>query len=440
MQPGQNSIEYSKGKIPKPDADGWILRMSANLKRADGTVPPVDVIHLHHGVWLNASRPDTTIPTFPERFFAAGEEKTTTEFPPGYGYQYRATDRWVLNYMLHNLTSQGEKIWVTYDLDFLPASAPAAANIVGAHPVWLDVQNGSGYPVFDVIKGTGTNGTFTYPDQATDPYQGGPPKDIWPVDTDGVLIGTGGHLHPGGLHDDLYLDRNGQSAHLFESEAKYFEPRRGVMGCRDDRDQPDVGVAVHPGDTLRISTTYDSSRASWYESMGIMVVWMANGVGGADPFTTGRRTRSPHPRPPARERPSRRQGRHVARRDRRSHGPETDPVHIAPFFYGQGDMRTVARSEREGRATAHLHQRRLSRGPGIWHSITRKAPCNLETGIAYPLADADIPFDSGQLGTQGVPTTGHIDWSTPTNLPPGPYTYFCRIHPFMRGAFVVTQV
>ena len=27
-----------------------------------------------------------------ERFFAAGEEKTTTEFPPGYGYQYRATD------------------------------------------------------------------------------------------------------------------------------------------------------------------------------------------------------------------------------------------------------------------------------------------------------------------------------------------------------------
>ena len=54
-------------------------------------------------------------------------------------------------------------------------------------------------------------------------------------------------------------------------------------------------------------------------------------------------------------------------------------------------------------------------GPGIWHSITAcKAPCNLETGIAYPLADADIPFDSGQLGTQGAPTTGHIDWSTPT--------------------------
>ncbi len=82
VEPGQNSIVFTKGKIPEPDVDGFVLRMSANLKREDGTVPPVDVIHLHHGVWLNASRPDTTIPTFPERFFAAGEEKTTTELPP----------------------------------------------------------------------------------------------------------------------------------------------------------------------------------------------------------------------------------------------------------------------------------------------------------------------------------------------------------------------
>ena len=64
----------------------------------------------------------------------------------------------------------------------------------------------------------------------------------------------------------------------------------------------------------------------------------------------------------------------------------------------------------------------------------RQIPCG---GIAYPIADADIPFDSGQLGTQGVPTAGHIEWSTPTELPPGTYTYFCRIHPFMRGGFVV---
>jgi plastocyanin len=32
---------------------------------------------------------------------------------------------------------------------------------------------------------------------------------------------------------------------------------------------------------------------------------------------------------------------------------------------------------------------------------------------------------------------GTTSWKTPKNLSPGTYTYFCRIHPFMRGAFRV---
>ena len=55
--PGQNNIAYSGGQVPKPTVDGWITRIKPNLRRADGSVPRVDVIHLHHGVWLNASRP-----------------------------------------------------------------------------------------------------------------------------------------------------------------------------------------------------------------------------------------------------------------------------------------------------------------------------------------------------------------------------------------------
>ena len=38
----------------------------------------------------------------------------------------------------------------------------------------------------------------------------------------------------------------------------------------------------------------------------------------------------------------------------------------------------------------------------VWHTITScKAPCDKATGIAYPLADSDIQFDSGELGTSG---------------------------------------
>jgi plastocyanin len=76
----------------------------------------------------------------------------------------------------------------------------------------------------------------------------------------------------------------------------------------------------------------------------------------------------------------------------------------------------------------------------IYHSITScKPPCNRATGIAYPIADSDVQFESGTLGSASPPATGALQWTTPGNLTPGTYTYFCRIHPFMRGAFRVKQ-
>ena len=55
----------------------------------------------------------------------------------------------------------------------------------------------------------------------------------------------------------------------------------------------------------------------------------------------------------------------------------------------------------------------------VWHSITAcKAPCTTSTGIAYPLADADVQFDSGQLGDAGPPTSGSDTWTTPADLTP----------------------
>ena len=50
--------------------------------------------------------------------------------------------------------------------------------------------------------------------------------------------------------------------------------------------KPDWRVAVKAGDRLNVSATYDTRRASWYESMGIMVVCFADGKrpGAKDPF------------------------------------------------------------------------------------------------------------------------------------------------------------
>ena len=85
----------------------------------------------------------------------------------------------------------------------------------------------------------------------------------------------------------------------------------------------------------------------------------------------------------------------------------------------------------------------MSQTEQTWHSITScSAPCNRGSGIGYPLARGPIKFDSGQLGygtflSSGV-TTGSDVYTTPPLTKPGKtYTYFCRIHPFMRGAIKV---
>jgi hypothetical protein len=408
-------------------------------------VPGVDVIHLHHAVWVNTSRSNNAGFGL-ELFFAAGEEKTIMKLPRGYGYPLRHTDGLILNNMIHNLTPVPTQVYMTYQIDFAPKGSRAARGIRPVRPIWMDVERGKLYPVFNVTKGSGHNGRFTYPDDANDPYGGGPDRNRWVVDRPGVLVATAGHLHPGGLYTDLKLRRRGRTAHLFRSKAKYFEPAGAVSwdvamtGTRKD-----WRVKVRRGDVLSVSATYDTSRASWWESMGIMVTYMANRGAGKNPFKTKV------------DRPGRITHGHLPENDNHGGGPGSLPdprtlpdgpenpgtVDLVNFRYQLGDLSLSGASRnppviRPGQSLTFRDAGDDAKG--VWHSITScKAPCNRATGIAYPIADGDVQFESGTLGSAVPPTTGALQWQTPSNLAPGTYTYFCRIHPFMRGAFRVKQ-
>jgi hypothetical protein len=91
---------------------------------------------------------------------------------------------------------------------------------------------------------------------------------------------------------------------------------------------------------------------------------------------------------------------------------------------------------------------------GVRHSVTSCTwPCNGAYFANYPGPDG--VFDSGRLGNADYIDGGLVQenggplfsygpsrelspvWSTPTDLAPGTYVYFCRIHPRMRGAFEV---
>ena len=440
IYPGQNSNLYAP-TVQKPQVPGYITRFKPNLVYTNGKTPPVDVLHLHHGVWVMRNYPT----------FAGGEEKTITQFPKGFGYRYDPSDPWIVNYMLHNLLPNKARVYLTWDIDFVPEAAAQADGIKEVKPLWLDVAGIKAYPVFDVHRGWGAKGRYTFPAQA----RGAERAKIgaahqFTAPSDMTLVAAGGHLHPGGLYLDLDATRGDQTRRVFRSEAKYYEPAGAVSwDVSLTFTKPDWRVALKKGDGLDIEATYDSKRASWYESMGIIdPLWYTEdpSVTGADPFTTdvdwhGIVTHG-----------------HLAENDH--HGGTGQPIlpdarrllsagqlrtlDIKDFIYGAGDL-TIGRppTVKQGQSLTFTNLDSPEGGSevtAIYHTITGcKAPCNKVAGVAYPLADG-ATFDSGELGYGSgfsSAAANRSSWSTPKSLSPGTYTYFCRIHPFMRGSFRV---
>jgi plastocyanin len=441
LVPGANSIEFDATDL-KPSVPGYITRFEPNLIRADGTVPAVDELHLHHAVWLMRSYPT----------FAAGEEKTIFQFPRGYGYRYDPADPWILNHMIHNLLPGEESAYITWEIDFVPMTAAGAQGMKEAKPLFLDVAGLRAYPVFDVQRRWGgRDGRYTFPDDA----RGAERAKVgeWRrhvAERPMTLLGTAGHLHPGGLQTDLVVTRGGRRRKLFTSEAKYWEPAGAVSwDVAMTTTDPGWRIDVRPGDELSISATYDTRKASWYESMGIMFTWYADGAGhggGVDPFTTAVDTtgKVTHGRLPENSNHGGQRIAGVPDPRRLLSGTRTKTVAIRDFLYGRGDLSAPGRAGRPpvvrpGQSLTFRNDD-SDRRP-IYHTITAcKAPCNRQTGVAYPLANGPVDFDSGELGFGprfATAAANRDTWKTPRNLRAGTYTYFCRVHPFMRGAFRV---
>jgi plastocyanin len=456
VNPGQNIIRL-KGTNLFPQVPGYITRFDPELVYTNGTVPRVDVLHLHHAVWVVNGKPQ----------FAVGEEKSIIQMPRGFGWRSTPSDFWLVNDMLHNLYPNPATVYIVWRLDFVPDTSPAAASMHTVRTQWMSVAGPTPrhgisspiYPVFDALRGMGNGGRYTFPDEAT----GSARDDIdtnsqsWTPAHPVTLVGTVGHLHPGGLSDNLRVSRGSQNRSLFRSKAHYYEPAGAVswdvaMGST----RRDWRVKLKAGDTLSVHTTYDTKRASWYEVMGIMPVAVYDGtdVGGVGPFSKSLD----------------RQGvlTHTHLDENRHHGggptflPDPsklsavtapNPIGITDYQYQQGDLAGTGLAKRPPRVKAGKALTFLNHdaepAADTFHTITAcKEPCNRSTGVAYPIANGRRTFDSGQLGYNypGVgyggahaPAADRDTWKTPKSLKPGTYTYFCRVHPFMRGSFRVVK-
>jgi plastocyanin len=524
VKPGQNDVLLQPVAIEKPLYDGYMVRMRPDLVMADGSVPYIEQLHLHHATWLSSYKGYGSGP-----WFASGEEKTISDIPKGYGMPIGADDDWQLLYMVHNQNAQPYEVFITYDIDFVKKDvAESKWNIKPAWPIWLDVNNAKlapgekdgmgattgvnnvrgGYPVFNVQRGFGdpATQTCTWPAQncsAVDPWGGksrnnGVPdpnldgtyysfpqlgKPLGQIDSfkGGTIVGLGGHLHPGGLTDNVDLVRGDQSQRIFTSEALYWDRANPATtgGPKNSWDLsmtvtglPRWGVHVEPGDKIRINATYDTAVQSTYENMGIVVAYIAPDdaatgaptAPGLNPFTAafdpvstdiskclainvlcdkGTVTHGHM------EEASHHGGANISALSAMP-GQAADTVHIGGFLYTPGDLTTISFT---GIPTVKLGQKLTflneDSAIDVYHTATScQYPCTGTTGIAYPLANADgVDYDSAELGV-GPPLFGpasqRVSWDLNVAADQGfqagqTYTYFCRIHPFMRGAFEVTQ-
>ena len=213
---------------------------------------------------------------------------------------------------------------------------------------------------------------------------------------------------------------------------------------------PDWRVAVKKGDIdrgARRPTT--SEQASWYESMGIMPSAMPTArAAGADPFTTNVGAMTgvlTHGQLPENDNHG---GGETSAYPTRGSCPTARAaasVDIKDFIYSSGDLTSRGAA---GRPPV------VQRGPGadVPQPDAPRSASSTRSPRAAPVQQrhaasptrwptARSTFDSGELGYGPAGSARRRPkrdtWQTPTNLKAGTYTYFCRIHPFMRGAFRV---
>ena len=200
---------------------------------------------------------------------------------------------------------------------------------------------------------------------------------------------------------------------------------------------------------LSVSGTYDTRKASWYESMAIMPTMFDPGGTGPDPFAVdvdveGEVTHG-----------------HLPEND--GHGGSRltglpDPrdllarpvggsgkVAIKGFVYGQGDLSNVGRRAAPRACAAAAGSRSSTATPGRRSSTRsprarRPATARRASPTRWPTARSTSTRASSASARKGfTPAANRDTWTTPKRLDPGTYTYFCRVHPFMRGAFKVAR-
>jgi hypothetical protein len=159
----------------------------------------------------------------------SGDEKTTGEFAnPAIpevksGYAITPKDAFSMQIKLQNMQEAEKHIWVTISYEYLPGNH---FDYKKGKTLWLSIG------MLGAITGLGNNRDPTW--GATNLTMKDLPKKnvssensfIWTAPRDGVVLSTGGYLHPGGTSLQIFKEGNS----IYDSVARYGSATGSIGG------------------------------------------------------------------------------------------------------------------------------------------------------------------------------------------------------------------
>ena len=302
-----------------PGTTGWITHMETDvIDDATGEQVPIQRLMLHHIVFTNLARQDTTCAgkgyvgfggekdfgsTFaPQRFYAAGEERAKMSLPAGYGYRDNPNDPWGVVAMVMNHRSVSDHAFIHYQVTV--DSNP----LTEVTPYWFDVRDCHADPIYNIPsvaqkaakakkrkagkkseasaaakhkKGNGKKGKKRKKKAAAAPTTDNT-EDVTFAHS-GYLIAGAGHVHGGAIKETLTEPGCG-NRQVAESDPTWGLPDHPFYNVRPILHEPGpinmsafsdtTGLPVNAGETLRLNSIYDDSQPH-VRVMGIMIAYFA---------------------------------------------------------------------------------------------------------------------------------------------------------------------
>lgn len=242
--------------IPMPCTNCYVTGTTIDLQYGNGQSANLDTgVMLHHLVLAQRGRPDATcaastpIGQLGERFFAAGNERTSGMLPAGFGYHFGEGPLGAF-FDLMNHSNTPKEVYLTANVSYLPDSTPGIKPVT---PVWLDENNCS---------------TSEYAVPA------GPSNRVWQWTSTitGRMVAAGGHVHDGGIKTVLTNESTRRqicASHAgYGTKPEYMGTIESMTTCIWDR----IGT-VRKGDVLALDTHYNSPEPQ-SDVMGIMIAYV----------------------------------------------------------------------------------------------------------------------------------------------------------------------